>query len=99
MRDECLNMHQFHSVAEACVRLSAFRQHYNHERPHSRLSYLTPLEFKTAWFEAPRNDQFPAASRPPERLGVVGVPPLLQSPFHVLGPIPEGTKRLRMTRP
>jgi putative transposase len=45
-------MHQFHSVAEACVRLSAFRHQYNHERPHSRLSYLTPLEFKTAWFEA-----------------------------------------------
>ena len=52
VRDECLNMHQFHSVAEACVRLSAFRHHYNHERPHSRLSYLTPQEFKTAWFEA-----------------------------------------------
>ena len=52
VRDECLNMHQFHSVAEACVRLNVFRHQYNHERPHSRLSYLTPLEFKTAWFEA-----------------------------------------------
>ena len=52
VRDECLTMHQFHSVAEACVRLNVFRHQYNHERPHSRLSYLTPLEFKTAWFEA-----------------------------------------------
>jgi putative transposase len=52
VRDECLNMHLFHSVAEACVRLGTFRQHYNHERPHSRLGYLTPLEFKTAWYEA-----------------------------------------------
>jgi putative transposase len=52
VRDACLNMHQFSSVAEAWVRLSAFRHHYNHERPHSRLSYLTPLEFKTAWFAA-----------------------------------------------
>jgi putative transposase len=59
VRDECLNMHQFHSVAEACARLSAFRQHYNHERPHSRLSYLTPLEFKTAWFEAQAKQQDP----------------------------------------
>ncbi|NJO82284.1 MAG: transposase [Blastochloris sp.] len=52
MRDKCLNMHHFHSVAEACVRMGAFRQHYNHERPHSRLGYLTPLAFKAAWYEA-----------------------------------------------
>ncbi len=49
VRDECLNMHQFASLAESCVRLNAFRHHYNQERPHSRLGYLTPLEFKTAW--------------------------------------------------
>lgn len=52
MRDACLNMHQFFSVAEAGVRLSTFRQHYNTERPHRRLGYLTPLAFKTAWYEA-----------------------------------------------
>lgn len=52
VRDECLNLHQFHSVAEACVRLSSFRQHYNHERPHSRLGYPTPIAFKAAWHEA-----------------------------------------------
>ncbi len=52
VRDECLNLHVFSSLAEAHVRLSAFRQHYNLERPHSRLGYLTPLAFKSAWFEA-----------------------------------------------
>ena len=52
VRDECLNLHVFSSLAEAHVRLSAFRQHYNAERPHSRLGYLTPLEFKRAWLEA-----------------------------------------------
>ena len=52
VRDECRNMSQFHSVVEACVRLATFRQNYNHERPHSRLGYLTPLKFKTAWYEA-----------------------------------------------
>lgn len=51
LRDECLNMHVFSSLAEACVRLSAFRHHYNHERPHSQLGYLTPLAFKAAWVE------------------------------------------------
>ncbi len=37
VRDECLNMHLFVSVAEARVRLEGFRQHYNTERPHSSL--------------------------------------------------------------
>jgi putative transposase len=59
VRDECSNMHQFFSVAEACVRLSTFRHHYNHERPHSRLGYLTPLAFKTAWYEAQAKQQDP----------------------------------------
>jgi putative transposase len=52
VRDECLNRHVFASVAEACVRLSSFRDQYNTERPHSQLGYLTPLAFKAAWIEA-----------------------------------------------
>ncbi len=59
VRDECLNMHMFGSLAEACVRLSAFRHHYNTERPHSALGYLTPLAFKTAWLEAQAQLQDP----------------------------------------
>lgn len=51
VRDECLNLHVFTSLVEACIRLSAFRRHYNTERPHSQLGYLTPLEFKAAWYE------------------------------------------------
>ena len=49
VRDECLNLHLFASRSEARVRLEAFRQQYNHERPHSRLGYQTPTEFKQAW--------------------------------------------------
>lgn len=52
VRDECLNLHVFTSVAEACVRIGTFRHHYNHERPHSQLGYLAPLVFKAAWLEA-----------------------------------------------
>jgi len=59
VRDECLNLHVFTSLAEACVRLSAFRQHYNTERPHSQLGYLTPLAFKAAWLEAQAKVQDP----------------------------------------
>lgn len=57
VRDECLNLHVFSSAAEACVRIDTFRQHYNHERPHSQLSYLTPLAFKAAWLEAQAKQQ------------------------------------------
>lgn len=39
VRDECLNLHFFTSLAEARVRLAAFRHHYNTDRPHSRLDY------------------------------------------------------------
>ena len=62
VRDECLNLHVFSSLAEAHVRLSAFRQHYNSERPHSRLGYLTPLAFKSAWLEAQAKLQDPNIS-------------------------------------
>jgi putative transposase len=51
VRDECLNMHVFHSVAEARVVLAIYCRHYNAERPHSSLSYRTPAEFKRAWLE------------------------------------------------
>ena len=49
VRDECLNMHVFHSVAEARIVLATYHRQYNEERPHSRLGYRTPAEFKRDW--------------------------------------------------
>jgi putative transposase len=57
VRDECLNLQRFASVAEARVHLEAFRQHYNHDRPHSRLNYMTPVAFQQAWEAAQAQQQ------------------------------------------
>ena len=45
LRDECLNVHQFASLAEAQAIIEAWRIDYNHRRPHSSLGHLTPDEF------------------------------------------------------
>lgn len=45
LRDECLNVHQFASLAEAQAVLDAWRLDYNTCRPHSSLGHLTPSEF------------------------------------------------------
>jgi putative transposase len=45
LRDECLNVHWFESLAEAKTVLEAWRRDYNESRPHSALSELTPAEY------------------------------------------------------
>ena len=47
LRDECLNVHQFTSLAHAQAIIEAWRMDYNHHRPHSSLGHLTPNEFVT----------------------------------------------------
>lgn len=44
-RDECLNASWFGSLFEARVKIGAWKEEYNEERPHSSLGYLTPREF------------------------------------------------------
>ena len=46
LRDEFLNMEVFASVKEAQALANLWRSDYNHERPHSSLGYLTPIEFR-----------------------------------------------------
>ena len=45
LRDECLNVHQFASMAEAQDIIEAWRLDYNQRRPHRSLGHLTPNEF------------------------------------------------------
>ena len=44
-RNECLNQQWFRSLDDAKEKIAAWRHHYNHERPHSSLKYMTPVEF------------------------------------------------------
>jgi putative transposase len=43
-RDECLNVHWFRGLADARQIITAWKEEYNTERPHSALGGRTPLE-------------------------------------------------------
>jgi putative transposase len=45
LRDECLNLETFAHRDHARALCRLFMRHYNHERPHSSLGYLTPARF------------------------------------------------------
>jgi putative transposase len=44
-RDECLNSHWFRDLADARVKIRAWRDEYNNDRPHSSIGNLTPMEY------------------------------------------------------
>jgi putative transposase len=46
LRDECLNTSWFRTLNDVRCTLAAWREEYNHERPHSSLDYRTPNEFR-----------------------------------------------------
>lgn len=50
LRKECLDMELFFSLREARALIDRYREHYNTERPHSSLGYLTPVEYAEHWF-------------------------------------------------
>jgi putative transposase len=45
LRDECLNVTQFDSLAHAQAMIEAWRIDYNEDRPHGSLGHLTPREY------------------------------------------------------
>ena len=45
-RDECLNREWLLNLREARIVIEDWRQHYNKERPHSQLGYISPEKFK-----------------------------------------------------
>ena len=102
LRDECLNLEVFHSLAEAKVVAEAWRREYNHDRPHSSLNYLTPLEFRAKW-EAAHPSTAGALPPYPRSFALSGLPagqenegqdrgscPAVQSPVTALGALFSG---------
>jgi len=47
VRDECLNLHWFTTLADARIVIETWRREYNHVRPHSSLGSQPPAEFAT----------------------------------------------------
>jgi putative transposase len=45
LRDEFLNLYEFTALGEARTLTAAWREDYNHRRPHSSLGYQTPAAF------------------------------------------------------
>jgi putative transposase len=45
LRDECLNLHWFGTIAEAKRLIEAWRREYNEGRPHMTLGNKTPQEY------------------------------------------------------
>jgi putative transposase len=60
LRDECLNVHQVASLAEAQEIIEMWRVDDNQHRPHSSLGHLTPEEFvcTTPGQTEPRRSRF-----------------------------------------
>ncbi|MEP1879423.1 MAG: integrase core domain-containing protein, partial [Roseibium sp.] len=45
VRAECIDQNWFLSLEDARLKCEAFRQDYNHIRPHSSIGFKTPVEF------------------------------------------------------
>jgi putative transposase len=45
IRDECLNINSFWSLAQACVVIGDWKHEYNHHRRHSSLGYQPPARY------------------------------------------------------
>jgi putative transposase len=49
LREELLNESLFRSLAEARRLIAAWQHDYNHDRPHSKLGWLTPAAYAERW--------------------------------------------------
>jgi putative transposase len=54
-RDDCLNVNWFLSIEDAARKIDAWREEYNHFRPHSSLNDMTPNEVVKRYQKSPKS--------------------------------------------
>jgi putative transposase len=54
LRDECINIHRFETLAEAQRLIEAWRIDYNESRPHMALGNKTPAEYLLQAIHSPK---------------------------------------------
>ena len=81
LRDELLNQELFLSLAEARYVLDEWRLDYNHNRPHSSLSWQTPAAFSARLTDASAG-AFPAALPAEPPVGAAPLPTAQQAKSH-----------------
>ena len=65
LRDECLDREQLWTLSEARVVVEDYRQHYNRQRPHSKLGYQSPANFAASQHPHLAPSTAPVGLRPP----------------------------------
>jgi putative transposase len=75
LRDEKLNETLFTSLTQARIELTAWKNDYNHHRPHSGLGWLTPSEF--ASHQRPAK-QWPSGAAQPQGSAPMAIAPTAQ---------------------
>jgi transposase InsO family protein len=110
LRRECLNMEVFGTELEAGVITEQWRCHYNDERPHSSLGYLTPACFREVWeregrcgvkAQAPKTGDLSLPEAPPSFEGFARPPKSgnRRREKHLSFPTGEGHSAPARTRP
>jgi putative transposase len=80
-RDKCLNTHWFLSLEDAVEKIGQWRHEYNHDRTHSSLGDITPMEYiETCQPRPEKEDPLPGGASPEQlvsarRLGKKTVSP------------------------
>ena len=67
---ELLNETLFRSLAHARLMLDAWREDYNHHRPHSKLGWLTPAGYAARWTEDEELERRPSEALDDDRTPV-----------------------------
>jgi putative transposase len=70
LRDELLNETLFRSLPHARLMLEAWRDDYNHHRPHGKLGWLTPADYAARWTENEELEERPSGAFDDDRIPV-----------------------------